>query len=67
MIIDSLLTDQGVAESDILYLNKEDLKRDHIQTYTELNDIAKRYRYIFIDEVDRIQQREKAIASLKAS
>lgn len=65
-IID-LLISQWIKEEEILYLNKEDLKRDSIRTYVELFDIAKWYRHIFIDEIQDIREREKAIRSLQSS
>ena len=48
----------------ILFVNKESLTRDHIKDYKDLYTIAKDYDYIFVDEVQNIIEREKAILSL---
>ena len=55
----------------IIYINKEDIKFDFMTTYTELNKFIKeqiknqgnRKIYLFIDEIQRIKQWEKAIVS----
>lgn len=53
-------------QSDIIYINKEDLQWDHIKTYNELFNIVKSYKYIFMDEIWDIENWEKAIRSLQA-
>ena len=65
-----LLT-SGVQPAQILMINKESLQFDFIQTYQDLysyvnkqfSDKTKK-NYLFIDEVQEIQQWEKAIASI---
>ena len=60
----------GIAQSNILYINKESLEFEYIKTYTDLYRYAKNYfngatgkNYIFIDEVQEIAEWEKAITS----
>jgi predicted AAA+ superfamily ATPase len=48
------------------WINCEDLDWAHIQTYTDLYQVVREYSIIFIDEIQRIPQREKAINSLHA-
>lgn len=57
-------------KANILYINKEDLRFEHIKTHVELNtyiaentkDNAK--NYVFIDEIQEISAFEKALRSL---
>jgi len=69
MFIDRLLK-KDIPASNILYINKESLEFDHIKTYEDLYQYTKNYfkdskgkRYIFIDEIQEIDQWEKAVAS----
>ena len=64
------LLDKGIPEKSIVYINKESLAFDEIKTYKELHEyvIAKLpskngRKYIFIDEIQEIEQWEKAIIS----
>ena len=64
------LLKKGIPASNILYINKESLEYDEIQNYRDLYKYALRYfkgingkRYIFVDEVQEIEQWEKAIVS----
>ena len=64
------LRESGIAQSNILYINKESLEFEFIKTYTDLYRYAKNYfngatgkNYIFIDEVQEIAEWEKAITS----
>jgi len=56
--------------SHIIYINKEDLAFDHIKTHTDLHQyVQKRSKngitnYIFIDEIQEIDQFHKAVRSL---
>ena len=67
------LLENGVREDHVIYLNLEDMDYDYIQTATDLNeDIKGRIRdkekyYIFLDEIQHIQEFERALASFRAS
>jgi len=67
------LRDQNVAKKRILYINKESLEYDFIQSYNELNCYVedtftgiKGTKYLFVDEIQEIENWEKAIASFFA-
>jgi predicted AAA+ superfamily ATPase len=67
MLIEDL---QSVPGTGIIYINKESLEYDYIKTYKDLYDFVKstidvnkkRY-YLFIDEVQEIDEWEKAVVS----
>ena len=67
MIQDILLNDKS---ANIIYINKENLEYDFIRNATDLNNyvlsqsITDKYNYIFIDEIQDIQDFEKALRSL---
>lgn len=67
------LMENGVREDHVIYLNLEDMDYDYIQTAADLNeDIKGRIRdkekyYIFLDEIQYIQEFERALASFRAS
>jgi hypothetical protein len=70
MIINWLDTD----EKQILYISKESLEFDHIKDYNDLYQFTRQYfdktdgdRYLFVDEIQEINQWEKAIASFFSS
>lgn len=65
-IRDHLVRDRGVKESEILFINKEDVAWDHVRTYQELHAVAEPYKYIFVDEIQDIEGWEKALRSLQA-
>lgn len=64
---------KGIPSANILYINKDSLKFDFIRTYTDLhifvnenlNTVIGR-KYLFVDEVQEIEQWEKAIAGFFA-
>lgn len=56
-----------IKKSEIIYLNKEDIKWDKIQDYNDLYNAVKDFKYIFIDEIQDINSWEKAIRSLQSS
>lgn len=65
------LKDAGVAPEKILYIDKESLEFEEIQTYRDLDRWVKSKwkgvagaKYLFVDEVQEIESWEKAIASL---
>ena len=67
------LLEKGVPEKNIIYINKESLEFEEIQTYKDLyNYVVKNLknvrgqRYIFIDEVQEIKEWEKAVTSFLA-
>ena len=64
------LLDKGIPEKNIVYINKESLEFDEIKTYKELYKYVtaklsgkNSKKYIFIDEIQEIEQWEKAIIS----
>ncbi len=68
-LIEALLAEQ-TPESNVLYLNKESLEFDFIKTYRDLYEYVKQSfnkvkgkRYLFVDEVQEIENWEKAITS----
>jgi len=67
------LSERGVSPSKILYINFEDLEYDYISDPKTLNAIVKsriidneKY-YILLDEIQKVDQFEKALASFKAT
>ncbi len=67
------LAEKGVAEDDMIYLNLEDMDYAYIADASDLNREIKgrithggRY-YIFLDEIQHVEQFEKALASFRAS
>ncbi|NMC40970.1 MAG: ATP-binding protein [Bacteroidales bacterium] len=67
------LQNKGVSPSCILYINKDSLKYDFIRTYTDLHTYVSEHlkpaterRYLFIDEIQEIEQWEKAVAGFYA-
>jgi uncharacterized protein len=69
-IIDNLLK-SGVAKSNILFIDKENIDFDFIQNYKDLNSYVKEKlpagktkKYLFIDEIQEIDNWEKLIVSL---
>jgi predicted AAA+ superfamily ATPase len=68
----SELVDSGIPESNIIYIDKDSLSTDTIQTYQDLDELVqcklksiknKQTRYLFIDEIQKISDWEKAINS----
>ena len=65
------LVEDGTPRENILYIDKESLDFEEIRTYLDLNRMAMKIlgprpvpKYLFVDEVQEIQDWEKAIASL---
>lgn len=58
--------------AEIIYINKEDLAYDFIRNYSDLYEYIKsiddkrKKKYVFIDEIQRIEEWEKVIVSLNA-
>ena len=70
ILIDDLIRSK-VNPENILLINKDSLEFDLINTYTDLNDfVASKFqnikgnRYLFIDEIQTIENWEKAVAGL---
>ncbi len=67
------LNENGVDEEHIIYINFEDLDFDYIVDASDLNkEIKSRIKddikyYIFLDEIQHIDQFEKALASFRAT
>lgn len=66
-IIEELKDNLWILESEIIYINKEDLKWDFIKDYNDLFKAVEKFRYIFIDEIQDIESWEKAIRSLQST
>ncbi len=69
-IIEELKSDE-VSLEQIIYIDKENIEFDFIKNYTDLYDyikskliISKAKKYLFIDEIQEIENWEKTIASL---
>ena len=67
------LLEKGLPEKNILYINKESLEFEEIQTYRDLYSyVVKNFKsvggqkYIFIDEVQEIKEWERAVVSFLA-
>ncbi len=64
------LINEGVSEKQIVYINFEDLKNEHLMNYKAMyNFISERlcdekYTYVFLDEVQRVPDFQKAVDSL---
>ena len=67
------IKEKGVKEDHMIYMNFEDLAFDDINTAVELNDYVKNKMvdsdkyYVFLDEIQHVNEFEKAIASMKAT
>lgn len=67
------LIQQGISGDHIIYLNFEDLDFEYIRNASDLNkEIKSRVTdqekyYLFLDEIQHVQQFEKALASFRAS
>lgn len=63
----------GLSADHIIFLNLEDLDFEHLKTASDLNKeiksriIDNRKYYIFIDEIQHINEFEKALASFRAT
>lgn len=73
LLLKNRLLKFGTPERNILFINKESLAYEHIQTHSDLNDEVKRIfsgvrgkKYLFLDEVQMISQWERAVASFLA-
>jgi hypothetical protein len=69
-----MIRSTDVADNQILYINKELYEFDSIKTYSDLHefvqknlDFKSKKCYLFVDEVQEIDQWERAINSLLAS
>jgi predicted AAA+ superfamily ATPase len=64
------LKESGVDDGHIAYLNFESGKLDNLRTYRDLNDYARSIiqssgrTYVFLDEVQRVEEWERSINSL---
>lgn len=66
------LKNRGIEDDDILFVNFEDLNFDDINDYKDLNKYVlehkgKNKQYLFFDEIQHVQQFEKAINSFRVS
>ena len=64
LLIINFLKNRWVNPEEIIYINKEDIQWDRIKNYTDLYEITKNYKYIFVDEIQEIQEWEKCVRSL---
>ena len=67
------LVSGGIDGDHVIYVNFEDMDYEYIKTSTELNDYIKsritdtgKY-YIFLDEIQHVNEFEKALASFRAT
>lgn len=68
-----MIRDDKMADSDnnVIYIDKEKWQYDAIQTYKDLNEYIERYwvndkhNYIFIDEVQDIEEFERSVRSFR--
>ena len=64
------LLKNGVKENQIITINFENLEYEHIRSYRELYDVIKKLlkknemNYIFLDEIQHVENFEKAVDSL---
>lgn len=71
-IIDELKNNFWVRENQIIYINKELNEFDFIKNYVDLLDFIKKWeklndkKYIFIDEIQDIENFEKALRHMQA-
>ena len=67
------LIQRGISGEQIIYINLEDLDYDYIKNASDLNKeiknriSGKEKYYIFLDEVQHVQEFEKALASFRAT
>lgn len=67
------LIENGISGDHIIFINLEDLDYEYIETASDLNKeiksriLDKNKYYIFIDEVQHVNEFEKALASLRAT
>ena len=72
-IKDELVSEHGISKDHIISIDFEDVKFSKIKGYMKLNDyILKQITdddkyYIFLDEIQHVNQFEKTLASLKAT
>lgn len=62
----SLIQHLKLDPKEYIYINKEDLQRESINSYQTLHNLTKDYQTIFIDEVQEIHDWEKAVRSLRS-
>lgn len=76
MLLDTIkdeLLENGIAEDKIIYLNLEDMDFDYIVNASDLNkEIKSRISndgkyYVFLDEIQHVENFEKALASFRAT
>ena len=76
MLLDTIkdeLLENGIAEDKIIYLNLEDMDFDYIVNASDLNiEIKSRITndgkyYVFLDEVQHVENFDKALASFRAT
>lgn len=72
-IEEELVCEKGIDKDHIISINFEDIKFSKIKNYLKLNDFILKQivdddkYYIFLDEIQHINQFEKTLASLKAT
>ena len=64
-IIDYLEHTLIIKSKDIIYIDKEKIEFDFINDYKKLYKACSSYKYIFVDEIQNIDKREKAILALQ--
>lgn len=72
-IREELINDYHVAANHVIYINFEDVAYIKIKSYQKLNDYILRQikdsdkYYVFLDEIQHVNQFERTLASLKAT
>ena len=67
----SVILNQGIKEDDIIYINFESLKYDFIKSAKDLFNYIERLKvnnnkyYVFLDEIQKVEEFEKVINSLR--
>lgn len=68
--IQDLLRKRGILDEQILSINKDSLEYDSIKSYQDLYDYVNKFlgkvkgpKYLFVDEIQEIEEWEKAIGS----
>ena len=64
-LIKNFLIENWVNETDIVYIDMENLENEKYQDYKIFYDYVKNFNHIFVDEIQNISNWEKAILSLQ--
>jgi uncharacterized protein len=72
ILMDNMINN-NIDQENILFINKDSLEFDYINTYSDLNEfVLKKFKgvkgnkYLFVDEIQQIEKWEKAVAGFFA-